>query len=280
MAWRFDGTRVRRLHALAAIPVCVAAIWLATLVRGERMHDEMFEVNSRVALFFASWTETSEALWRGRVVEAAATPGGAPFQIPAACHPSSKPPHIILIHQESVAQPSQFPALGYDKSVDTFFRSADGKLHKLRVETYGGASWLTEFSVLTGLSTHPSAASASFSSRSWPARCAIRCRRRWRAAATATSRSIRCCGLSGTTGSSPRRHSPRSSMPRTSAPSSRTSATASISTTRSRAERHLQDSQQPIFLFVETMAAHGSYDYAYMPEVKVREAARERVPDA
>ncbi len=32
-------------------------------------------------------------------------------------------------------------------------RSADGKLHKLRVETYGGASWLTEFSVLAGVST-------------------------------------------------------------------------------------------------------------------------------
>ena len=74
VAWRFDGTRVRRRHALAAIPVSIAAIWLASVVRGERMHDEMFEVNSRLALFFASWTETSEALLRGQVVEAAATP--------------------------------------------------------------------------------------------------------------------------------------------------------------------------------------------------------------
>ena len=30
---------------------------------------------------------------------------------------------------------------------------ADGKQHRLRVETYGGASWLTEFSILAGMST-------------------------------------------------------------------------------------------------------------------------------
>ena len=30
----------------------------------------------------------------------------------------------------------------------------DNNLHKLRVETFGGASWLTEFSILTGLSSY------------------------------------------------------------------------------------------------------------------------------
>ncbi len=34
------------------------------------------------------------------------------------------------------------------------FRSDDQALHQLRVETYGGASWLTEFSILAGVSTH------------------------------------------------------------------------------------------------------------------------------
>ncbi len=33
------------------------------------------------------------------------------------------------------------------------FRSQDGVTRKLRVETYGGASWLTEFSILAGIST-------------------------------------------------------------------------------------------------------------------------------
>ena len=34
-------------------------------------------------------------------------------------------------------------------------------------------------------------------------------------------------------------------------------------------DRHLKASQQPMFLFIETMAAHGSYDFTYMPEENV-----------
>ncbi|MBX9846904.1 MAG: sulfatase-like hydrolase/transferase [Xanthobacteraceae bacterium] len=271
VAWRFDGTRVRRWHALAAIPVCMMAIWFATLLRGERTHDEMFEVNSRVALFFASWTETSEALWRGRVVEAAATPGGAPFQIPAACHPSTKPPHIILIHEESVAQPSQFPGLRYDKSIDSFFHSHDGRLHKLRVETYGGASWLTEFSVLTGLSAHFSGGLGNFLQQVMAgkvrdtlpqalARCGYR--------NVALYPMLRIyLGINRFFAATGIHEILDANDQRATSPVERdhfyfNNALGAL-------ERHLKTSQQPMFLFVETMAAHGSYDYAYMPEEKV-----------
>ena len=65
-----------------------------------------------------------------------------------------KPPHIILIHQESAFPPSYFSEISYDHGLDPFFRSFDGRVHKLRVETYGGASWLTEFSVLAGVSSY------------------------------------------------------------------------------------------------------------------------------
>ena len=76
-----------------------------------------------------------------------------PFKIPT-CHLAQKPPHIILIYQESAFPPSYFPEINYDHRLDPFFKSFDGRLHKLRVETYGGASWLTEFSVLTGVSSY------------------------------------------------------------------------------------------------------------------------------
>ena len=33
--------------------------------------------------------------------------------------------------------------------------------------------------------------------------------------------------------------------------------------------RHFEASQQPLFMYIQTMAAHGPYDYAYMPEVDV-----------
>jgi hypothetical protein len=34
-------------------------------------------------------------------------------------------------------------------------------------------------------------------------------------------------------------------------------------------DRHVKASVQPLFLFIQTMAAHGPYDYAYSPEVAV-----------
>ena len=49
--------------------------------------------------------------------------------------------------------PSLFPRLQYDRALDRFFLSDDGRLHRLRVETYGGGSWVTEFALLTGIST-------------------------------------------------------------------------------------------------------------------------------
>ena len=49
--------------------------------------------------------------------------------------------------------PSLFPQLQYDHALDKFFRSDDDRLHRLRVETYGGGSWVTEFALLTGIST-------------------------------------------------------------------------------------------------------------------------------
>lgn len=62
------------------------------------------------------------------------------------------PPHIILIHQESVIPPSLFKNLSYNKLQDDFYLSHDKKLHKMRVEIFAGTSWMTEFSIFTGLS--------------------------------------------------------------------------------------------------------------------------------
>ena len=130
---------------------------MADTARGPRRHTEFYFENAYVTFFYSSWSETVQALWRGRLIEAAEPrsmePQQARLEVPASCAPATKPPHIILIHQESVVPPAFFPTLSYDRSLDPFFRSLDGRLNKLRVETYGGASWLTEFSLLTGLST-------------------------------------------------------------------------------------------------------------------------------
>ncbi|MEQ1670068.1 MAG: sulfatase-like hydrolase/transferase, partial [Hyphomicrobium sp.] len=148
------SSRVPRVYS-AALFVCCAAIGLwASQAKGERRNTLFYWDNLYLSSFYASWSETLETLWRGQLLDALRSQPKPLFKIPANCTPPEKPPHIILIHQESVVPPSQFPQLSYDKSLDPFFKSFDGKLHPLRVETYGGASWLTEFSVLSGVSTY------------------------------------------------------------------------------------------------------------------------------
>jgi len=154
MLWKLDVTRVPRFASAILLTLSIAlAIW-ASGAKGERRNLSFFWDNQYLGSFYSSWPETVDTLWRGQLLDALPSQSKPPFAIPTTCTPSGKPPHVILIHQESVFDPAQFPQIDYDHGLDPFFKSFDGKVHKLRVETYGGASWLTEFSVLSGVSTY------------------------------------------------------------------------------------------------------------------------------
>jgi len=154
IAYQIDGSRISRRNAALAAALLATIAYGAAVAKGERRHTEFAYAGQYLTFFFTSWPETLETLWRGQLLEAALKAPGPPFRVPARCETTAKPPHIVLIHQESVVPPGYFPQLQYDRSLDGFFESHDGKLHKLRVETYGGASWLTEFSLLAGVSTY------------------------------------------------------------------------------------------------------------------------------
>jgi phosphoglycerol transferase MdoB-like AlkP superfamily enzyme len=152
--WQLDGTHISRWISGGLFILCIVIATWACHAKGARRNTLFFWANQYLASFYSSWSETLATLWRGQLLDAAKSQPLPPFAVPAKCDLVEKPPHIILIHQESAVPPSYFPQLDYDKSLDPFFKSFDGRLHKLRVETYGGASWLTEFSVMTGMSTY------------------------------------------------------------------------------------------------------------------------------
>jgi hypothetical protein len=274
IALRIDGTRVPRAHAAAAVALLAGIAWTADAARGERRHTEFYFENAYVTFFYASWTETVQALWRGRLIEAEPGPAEGPqgrLDIPASCTPPARPPHIILIHQESVAPPALFPALSYDRSLDSFFHSTGGRLNKLRVETYGGASWLTEFSVLTGLSTrsfggmrqylqHVMAGGVDDTLPQALARCGYRnvmfypmLRHFLGAGRFFEAAGIREIFDAKAQGAKLANERDRFYY---------ANALGEIG-------RHIRASTQPLFVYIQTMAAHGPYDTAYMPDVAV-----------
>ena len=73
---------------------------------------------------------------------------------PITCRPAKDAPDIVLFLNESAMPEGVYPQLHYPPELAPFFRSDDGKTHRLRVETFGGGTWLTDFSVLTGLPTN------------------------------------------------------------------------------------------------------------------------------
>ena len=155
LTWRFDTMRLSRLASgLTLVAAIAVAGTLESQASAEGGAFRLFtQSNSFVSAFYLSWSETWGTLLRGQLLEADARTALPDFVSKFQCTPSTKPPHIVLIHQESLVPPSLFPRLQYDRALDRFFHSDDGRLHRLRVETYGGGSWVTEFALLTGIST-------------------------------------------------------------------------------------------------------------------------------
>ena len=269
---RLDATRVPRRYAVSAIAVLAGIAWVADTMRGPRRHTEFFFENAYVTFFYASWSETVQALWRGQLIEAAqSTEPQGPLGVSTSCSPATKPPHIILIHQESVVPPAFFPKLDYDRSLDPFFHSIDGKLNKLRVETFGGASWLTEFSLLTGLSTqsfggmrhylqHIMAGGIRDTLPQALARCGYRnvmfypMLRHF----LGSGRFFEATGFHEIVDAKAQGATVANERDRF----YYANALAGIG-------RHITASVQPLFLYIQTMAAHGTYDYVYRPDLTV-----------
>lgn len=271
VAYRLDGTRIRRTYAAGVVALLSCLVPLASFVKGEPRHTEPYFENVYVSYFLASWSETIAALQRGELIEAARGPPTPSLEQPASCEPRPRLPHIILIHQESVVPPSYFPSLSYDRNLDHFFHSHDGQLRKLRVETYGGASWLTEFSVLTGLSTY------SFGHMRQTVQQVMAGK-----VLETLPQALSRCGYRNVMYYPMLRHFLGAGKffegvglaeifdakaQKAQSPNERdrfyyTNLLGEL-------QRHLKSSRQPVFAFVETMATHGAYDYAYMPEVDV-----------
>jgi phosphoglycerol transferase MdoB-like AlkP superfamily enzyme len=271
IAYRLDGRPVRRRTAF----VLVAGLAFVTAVvadtKPERRHAQYYWDSMYLSSFYSSWAETIETLWRGQLIEAAGSTQGAQFVLPTDCVTTTKPPHIILIHAESAMPPGIFPGLDYDHGIDRLFVSQDRTIHRLRVETYGGASWLTEFSVLTGISA------SSFGGMQQLVQPLMTDKLR-----DTLPQTLDRCGY---------RNIIFYPLMRNFVSNAKFYASVGIKelfdakdqgaqtydkrdrfyfgNALDEIARHLQQSRQPLFTMIFTIAAHWPYDTVYMPEVDV-----------
>ena len=140
------------------------------------------------------------------------------------------------------------------------------------METYGGASWLTEFSLLAGVSTHAFGGMRQFVQtftqnklKDTLPQALERCGYRnvvfypMMRNFVSNDRFYTSIGLKEIFDMKARK-----------APRPPRSATASTSTTRmAEMERHFKSSRKPLFMFIQTMSAHWPYDFKFEPDVDV-----------
>ncbi len=264
---RRETPNVRARYATSIFVVSAATAAGAAFADGEPKQTQYTFPDRHLSSFYSSWPPALAALARGQLMEAAPE-RVAPFDLAAACAPADKPPHVILIHQESVTYPGALPGLAYDRRVDDLFRSHDGTIRALRVETYGGASWLTEFSVLTGAASRFFGGMRSFVQIYMAGRMA-----------DALPLQMQACGyrnvmfypyLRGFFGSAPFFESvglrdifdSRAQKAATSAEPDRFYYANALD----EIARHIKADRKPLFIYLQTMAAHWPYDVTYWPE--------------
>ena len=152
LLWRFDTYRARFRTSLIGFSACLAGITAVSF--GDPQEDwETFLGGSYVSKFARSGvTALSELMMHGYMESDAVVTDRLKLLPDATCVPAQKPPHIIMVHDESSFDIRVAPGIKVPPGYGSHFLSFDGRARHFVVEGAGGPSWYTEYNVLAGLS--------------------------------------------------------------------------------------------------------------------------------
>jgi hypothetical protein len=152
LLWRFDSIRIPRPAAITGALSCL--LGLGTLsVTHPFWPEDIWYPHSHVSNFARSGVDAVVAYTRGGFMESDAVVTERLKTVPTAtCEPAGKPPHIIMVHDESAFDLRRAPNVKVPPGYGRHFGSFDGQQRDLIVEAAGGPSWYTEYNVFAGLS--------------------------------------------------------------------------------------------------------------------------------
>src|SRR5262245_57047015 len=152
LLWWIDSFRVRLGSAAAGFVVCLAAL-IGTALAHPQEEWEAFFGDSYVSKFSRSGVAAVSALLTQGYMESDAAVTDRLRTLPdATCEPARKPPHIIMVHDESSFDIRVVPGVKVPPGYGSHFKSFDGRRRHFIAEGAGGPSWYTEYNVLAGLS--------------------------------------------------------------------------------------------------------------------------------
>jgi hypothetical protein len=152
LVWWIDTFRVRlRTAAAGVVASAVALVGMALAFPQEEW--DTFVGEGYVSKFSRSGVAAvSELMMRGYMESDAAITDRLKTLPHETCVPGQKPPHIILVHDESSFDIRVLPGVKVAADYGGHFQSFDGKRRHFITEGAGGPSWYSEYNVLAGLS--------------------------------------------------------------------------------------------------------------------------------
>jgi hypothetical protein len=152
LLWRLDPFRVRRLTAVAVGAGCFVGIVALGLAKPREPSEAFFGINHLSGFAHSGVSSVPVLLSRGWLESDATASGGLRLADDDGCRPAVRPPHILLVLDESSFDIRMAPGIKVPPGYGDHFRSLDGRQRALLVEGAGGPTWYTEYNILAGLS--------------------------------------------------------------------------------------------------------------------------------
>jgi hypothetical protein len=144
LIWWVDLFRVRLRTAMTGFAACAVALLGVSLAFPQDEWD-VFAGESYVSKFSRSgFTAVSEFVTHGYMESDAAITDRLRTLPNEVCVPAGKPPHVILVHDESSFDIRILPGVKVAAGYGDYFRSFDGKRRHFISEGAGGPSWYAE----------------------------------------------------------------------------------------------------------------------------------------
>ena len=152
LLWRIDLYRVRRRTAMAGGSACIAALVGFSFTHPFDPSYGFFPFG-HVSNFARSGVDiVFEYARHGFMESDAVVTDRLKATQDTTCEPARRPPHIIMVHDESAFDIRVAPNVTVPPGYGRHFRSFDGKQRNFIVEAAWGPSWYTEYNVFSGLS--------------------------------------------------------------------------------------------------------------------------------
>lgn len=165
LLWWLDPFRMRAWLALSGAGISFACLCAISLGVPSDLYEEFTDTNYVSKFARSGVTGTVDLFTRGYLESDATVTGHLSATADAGCHTTAKPPHIVMVFDESSFDITRVPGVNVSAGYQDHFRSFDGKSRTLLVEGAGGPSWYTEYNVLTGLSVRSYGRFADFVTR-------------------------------------------------------------------------------------------------------------------